>query len=108
MNAATRKFRLCVKSTLNRRALMKNNERIISNDEQARIVRNRSNASCRATEQTHKHQQLTDDPSKAGFVFSNKLSWSAAQHPPDTSHEPPTTNHEGEAPHDTSHQPPTT
>src|SRR5713101_336768 len=33
----------------------------------------------RATEQTHKHQQLTNDPSKAGFVFSNKLKWSAAQ-----------------------------
>src|SRR5260370_7366817 len=35
---------MCVKSTLNRSNLMKNNERINSNDEQARIARNRANA----------------------------------------------------------------
>src|SRR6266851_5293839 len=43
----------------------------------------------RAAEQTHEHQQLTHQPSEPGFVFSNKLKWSAAKPPHDTSQQPP-------------------
>src|SRR6267378_324030 len=45
----------------------------------------------RAAEQAQlrKNKQLTCDPSEPGFVFSNKLKWSAAEHPHDSSPQAP-------------------